>query len=101
MLKQDISWVDMAIVKIKDPREVAMKIENDREKQFRSIFYGIEDQFVALNKGEEGRGMTLRSLVWVTGQRVISPTRIENTGGECETDFTMTCLRCQEVGGNT
>ena len=72
----------MAIVEIKDPREVAMKIENDREKQFRSVFYGIEDQFIALNTGEEGLGMTLRSLAWVTGQRVIPPTRTENTGGE-------------------
>ena len=59
----------MAIVEIKDPREVAMKIENDREKQFRSVFYGIEDQFIALNTGEEGLGMTLRSLAWVTGQK--------------------------------
>ena len=91
----------MAIVEIKDPREVAMKIETDREKQFRSVFYGIEDQFIALNTGEEGLGMTLRSLAWVTGQRVIPPTRTENTGGERETDFTMTCLRCQEGGGDT
>lgn len=75
----------MATVKIKDPREVAMGIENDREKQFRSVFYGIEDQFIAVNTGEEGLGMTLRNVAWVTGQRVIPPTRTENTGGECET----------------
>ena len=52
------------------------------------------------NEGEEGLGMTLGVLAWVTGQRVVPPTRIGSAGGGYETDFTMTCLRCQEGGGD-